>query len=226
MTASLRRRGSVHRDSARPRSRELLRAGCRRQPRRSRRRFRAVRQRGGAELCRSEPDSGAHWRPVSDAIAVTSGLVRWARPHRVTLRCCRRPLRGQRGVGASRRARPASRSHGGSCLPAPLRCRLPPVRAVDPTRRPCRHDRPGRCVARQGAHPAVCPGSTVALARAGIEESAHALRHTIATRLVRDHAHDLVLVADILGHADVKTTRRYARSDLEQRRALLEDLAD
>jgi hypothetical protein len=42
----------------------------------------------------------------------------------------------------------------------------------------------------------------------------------VATRLVRDHAHDLVLVADI------KTTRRYARSDLEQRRAAVEDLAD
>ncbi len=67
---------------------------------------------------------------------------------------------------------------------------------------------------------------TTTMARAGIEESAHALRHTVATRLVRDHAHDLVLVADILGHADVKTTRRYARSDLEQRRAALEDLAD
>jgi hypothetical protein len=33
-------------------------------------------------------------------------------------------------------------------------------------------------------------------------------------------------VAEILGHADVKTTRRYARSDLEQRRAALEHLAD
>jgi len=30
----------------------------------------------------------------------------------------------------------------------------------------------------------------------------------------------------MLDHADVKTTRRYARSDLEQRRAALEDLAD
>jgi site-specific recombinase XerD len=62
--------------------------------------------------------------------------------------------------------------------------------------------------------------------RAGIEDSAHALRHTVATRLVRDHRHDLVLVADILGHADVKTTRHYARSGLEDRRAALEDLAD
>ena len=62
------------------------------------------------------------------------------------------------------------------------------------------------------------------LAAVGIEESAHALRHTLATRLVRDHARDLALVADILGHADVKTTRRYARSELEDRRAALEDL--
>ena len=67
---------------------------------------------------------------------------------------------------------------------------------------------------------------TAVMATAGIEDSAHALRHTVATRLVRDHGHDLVLVADILGHADVKTTRRYARSDLEQRRAALEELAD
>jgi site-specific recombinase XerD len=65
--------------------------------------------------------------------------------------------------------------------------------------------------------------STV-LASAGIEESAHALRHTLATRLVRDHGRDLALVADILGHADVKTTRRYARSELEDRRAALEKL--
>jgi site-specific recombinase XerD len=60
---------------------------------------------------------------------------------------------------------------------------------------------------------------TAAMAKAGIDETANALRHTVATRLVRDHAHDLVLVADI------KTTRRYARSDLEQRRAAVEDLA-
>jgi site-specific recombinase XerD len=67
---------------------------------------------------------------------------------------------------------------------------------------------------------------TAVMARAGVQESAHALRHTVATRLVRDHGHDLVLVADILGHADIKTTRRYARSDLERHRAALEDLAD
>ncbi|WP_121247074.1 tyrosine-type recombinase/integrase [Solirubrobacter pauli] len=67
---------------------------------------------------------------------------------------------------------------------------------------------------------------TAVMAKAGIEDSADALRHTVATRLVHEHGQDLVLVADILGHADVKTTRRYARSDLEQRRAALERLAD
>jgi site-specific recombinase XerD len=64
------------------------------------------------------------------------------------------------------------------------------------------------------------------MSRAGIEESAHALRHTVATRLAREHGRDLALVADILGHVDLKTTRHYARSDLADRRAALEDLAE
>jgi site-specific recombinase XerD len=62
------------------------------------------------------------------------------------------------------------------------------------------------------------------MAAAGVGESAHGLRHTVATQLVREHRRDLVLVADILGHVDVKTTRRYARSELEDRRAALEEL--
>lgn len=62
------------------------------------------------------------------------------------------------------------------------------------------------------------------MSAAGVRESAHGLRHTVATQLVREHRRDLVLVADILGHADVKTTRRYAHSDLEDRRAALEEL--
>jgi integrase len=62
------------------------------------------------------------------------------------------------------------------------------------------------------------------LAAAGGEESAHALRHMLATRLVRDHARNLALVADILGHADVKLTRRYPLAELEDRLAALEDL--
>ncbi|MGO9900694.1 MAG: recombinase family protein [Solirubrobacteraceae bacterium] len=35
---------------------------------------------------------------------------------------------------------------------------------------------------------------------------------------------DLRLVADILGHADVRTTRRYTRSTIEDRRAAMQDL--
>jgi site-specific recombinase XerD len=65
---------------------------------------------------------------------------------------------------------------------------------------------------------------TKVMAAAGVEETAHGLRHTLATRLVRQHGRDLALVADVLGHADVKTTRRYARSELEDRRAALEAL--
>ena len=65
---------------------------------------------------------------------------------------------------------------------------------------------------------------TKVMAAADVQETAHGLRHTLATRLVRDHGRDLALVADVLGHADVKTTRRYARSELEDRRAALEAL--
>jgi integrase len=61
-------------------------------------------------------------------------------------------------------------------------------------------------------------------AAAGVKETAHALRHTLATRLVREHGRDRALVADVLGNSDVMTTRRYARSDLEDRRAALEEL--
>jgi site-specific recombinase XerD len=62
------------------------------------------------------------------------------------------------------------------------------------------------------------------MAAAGVQESAHGLRHTLVTRLVREHGRDLALVADVLCHADVKTTRRNARSALEERRAALDAL--
>jgi site-specific recombinase XerD len=42
--------------------------------------------------------------------------------------------------------------------------------------------------------------------------------------LRRERAADLTLVADILGHADVRTTRRYTRSTIEDRRAAMQDL--
>src|SRR5205807_552663 len=66
--------------------------------------------------------------------------------------------------------------------------------------------------------------ATGAMRDAGVAESAHALRHTLATRLLRERAADLTLVADILGHADVRTTRRYTLSTIEDRRAAMPDL--
>lgn len=50
----------------------------------------------------------------------------------------------------------------------------------------------------------------------------HSFRHTVATLLVRQR--DLVTVADLLGHANVNTTRRYAKasaSELEETVELL-----
>ena len=64
--------------------------------------------------------------------------------------------------------------------------------------------------------------ATSVMRDAGVEESAH--RPTLATRLLRERAADLTLVADILGHADVRTTRRYTRSTIEDRRAAMQDI--
>jgi len=50
-------------------------------------------------------------------------------------------------------------------------------------------------------------------AAAGLEDdeiTAHVLRHTFATRLVRGHT-DLVIVAELLGHACLETTRAHSR---------------
>lgn len=55
-------------------------------------------------------------------------------------------------------------------------------------------------------------------ARAGHRVSAHQLRHTAATILIRNHA-GLETVQDLLGHASPATTRLYARLELS-------DLAD
>jgi site-specific recombinase XerD len=49
--------------------------------------------------------------------------------------------------------------------------------------------------------------------------SPHVLRHTFATRLLRDAEADVVTVANLMGHADVRTTARYTtptQADLEQ----------
>jgi site-specific recombinase XerD len=42
--------------------------------------------------------------------------------------------------------------------------------------------------------------------------------------LLRERAADLTLVADILGHADVRTTHRCTRSTIEVRRGAMHDL--
>lgn len=53
---------------------------------------------------------------------------------------------------------------------------------------------------------------------AGVALSAHVLRHTFATNLIRG-GHDLVLVAEMTGHARLETVRRYSlptQQDLEK----------
>ena len=59
---------------------------------------------------------------------------------------------------------------------------------------------------------------------AGVELSAHVLRHTWVTRLVRA-GNDVVLVADLAGHRKLETTRRYSLPSLGDRQRAVEGLA-
>ncbi len=59
---------------------------------------------------------------------------------------------------------------------------------------------------------------------AGIELSAHVLRHTLLTSLVRN-GKDLVLVAEIGGHKRLETTRRYALPTRGDKEKALEELS-
>jgi len=56
---------------------------------------------------------------------------------------------------------------------------------------------------------------------AGLELSAHTLRHTAVTNLIRSGA-DIVLVAEIAGHRRLDTTRRYSLPSAADRDAALE----
>ena len=59
--------------------------------------------------------------------------------------------------------------------------------------------------------------------RAGLELSAHVLRHTCVTNLVRA-GNDLVLVAELAGHRRLETTRRYSLPSAADRQAAMEAL--
>lgn len=58
---------------------------------------------------------------------------------------------------------------------------------------------------------------------AGLVFSAHTLRHTCLTNLVRN-GNDLVLVAEIAGHRDLETTRRYSLPSVRDRMAAMDQL--
>jgi len=60
-------------------------------------------------------------------------------------------------------------------------------------------------------------------ADAGLELSAHTLRHTCLTNLVR-RGNDLVLVAELAGHKRLETTRRYSLPTAADRAAAMEAL--
>ena len=53
--------------------------------------------------------------------------------------------------------------------------------------------------------------------------SAHTLRHTCLTRLVRGGA-DVVLVAELAGHRRLETTRRYSLPSQADRQAAMDAL--
>jgi site-specific recombinase XerD len=58
---------------------------------------------------------------------------------------------------------------------------------------------------------------------ANLELSAHVLRHTCLTNLVR-RGNDLVLVAEVAGHKRLETTRRYTLPSIEDRANAMEGL--
>jgi site-specific recombinase XerD len=60
-------------------------------------------------------------------------------------------------------------------------------------------------------------------ADANLEVSAHILRHTCLSNLVR-RGNDLVLVAEIAGHKRLETTRRYSLPSVEDREQAMEGL--
>lgn len=76
-------------------------------------------------------------------------------------------------------------------------------------------NRRGGRLSGRGAHDAI----TGIAARAGLDDrvTTHVLRHSFATTLVRGGT-DLVIAAELLGHARLETTRAYTRPSAEDRR--------
>ena len=55
----------------------------------------------------------------------------------------------------------------------------------------------------------------------GHKISSRRLRHSLATRLANVGSPDLFAIQELLGHTDIRTTRRYVRTDVERIRLLL-----
>jgi site-specific recombinase XerD len=56
------------------------------------------------------------------------------------------------------------------------------------------------------------------------EASPHDLRHTFARRYLKEHAGDLVGLAQLLGHTDINTTAIYTRATAEDLASRVEQI--
>ncbi len=91
-------------------------------------------------------------------------------------------------------------------------------------------NRDGRALSTRAANAVVIAlgaAAGIGLADDGEAFGPHVLRHTFGTDLVRSRGEvatapvDVVLVAELMGHADINTTRRYALpTDADKNRAL------
>ncbi|HEX3747701.1 MAG TPA: site-specific integrase [Bryobacteraceae bacterium] len=69
-------------------------------------------------------------------------------------------------------------------------------------------------------------GLDAAVKRAGLKKiTFHMFRHTVATRLLENGA-DIVTVKEIMGHANINTTLRYAHTSAERQRRMIEKLSE